>query len=299
MTLQAASLFTRVHPLRGRERLIQHPIVRILLAVLFLAPALAVRNLTMILLVDRLVSPTAEIVGDLVEVIAVVLIVACYRLYTRRVERREPAEVMGPGAAAEFGRGALLALALVAGTVVLMAVTGAYAVGSAGSPWILLHAALLFGTGALVQVMFFRVILFRLVEELAGTWIAFATISIVFGAAHALNGNLTPTAFLSLTVGDGLFVAAFVLTRRVWLVWGLHAGWNFFQDGLFGMPNSGVTKLPSWLVPRLGGPDWLSGGSFGLEASLVALALTLLAGAWIGRRAIRGGQLVRPRWRRG
>jgi uncharacterized protein len=299
MTLHAASLFTQARPVRRRERILQYPLVRILVAILFLAPALAIRNLTVIFVVERLPAPASDIVGGVVDVIAVILIFLCYRFFVRRVEEREPREVMGPAAAAEFARGGLLALALVGCTVALMAWSGAYAVESFGSVWTLVQAVLLFGTGALVQVVVFRLILFRLVEELTGTWIAFAAISIAFGMVHALNGNLTPTAFLSLTMGDLLFVAAFVKTRRVWLVWGIHAGWNFFQDGVFGMPNSGVTRFPSWLTPRLGGPEWLSGGSFGIESSIVALVLTLAAGVWIGVLAIREGQLVRPRWTRG
>ncbi len=65
------------------------------------------------------------------------------------------------------------------------------------------------------------------------------------------------------------------------------------------MPVSGV-KAEGWLVSTRSGPDWLSGGVFGAEASVVALGLCSLCTLGLLVLAVRRGSIVpfRPRARR-
>lgn len=296
MLIPATDLFTRAPRASGRDRVMQFPGTRVVIALAFIAPALAVRNLLAIGADRFLPGAAGSVVGDIVDIGGIGLMLLAYRLYVGRIERRPPLEVAGGGAAAEAGWGALIALGLVGTTVAVMAAAGAYAVENLGSPWTLPHALVVFGGGAFAQVLVFRVVVFRLVEEWTGTWIALAATSLIFAGSHVANGQLTPAGFAGLALGDLLFVFAFVVTRRLWLVWGMHAGWNFFQDGVFGMPNSGVTTLPSWITARIDGPAWLTGGEFGVEASVVAHVLCLAPATWLVWKAVRSGQVVRPRW---
>ena len=70
------------------------------------------------------------------------------------------------------------------------------------------------------------------------------------------------------------------------------------QDGVFGMPNSGITALPSWIQPEVNGPAWLTGGSFGIEASFVAIGLQIALGLWLLLHARSLGQFIPPYWLR-
>jgi membrane protease YdiL (CAAX protease family) len=153
--------------------------------------------------------------------------------------------------------------------------------------------------GAFVQRLVFTLILFRLIEEFAGSWSAMVAVALIFGFAHIGNENATVWTSVALVISDGiLMAAAYMLTRRIWLVWGLHAGWNYFQDGIFGMPNSGITSLESWLNPAISGPAWLTGGSFGIEASVLAVLLNLGVGLVILKKAIHNRMVVQPVWKR-
>jgi hypothetical protein len=93
--------------------------------------------------------------------------------------------------------------------------------------------------------------------------------------AHFDNVNSDMESVISMFLSDFLLSAAFILTRRIWMVWGIHAGWNFVQDGILGMPNSGINSFPSLLHPVIKGPEWLTGGTFGIEASLNSVILNL------------------------
>jgi membrane protease YdiL (CAAX protease family) len=152
------------------------------------------------------------------------------------------------------------------------------------------QSLLTFAVGALFQDLVFLCIIFRLLEELAGTWLAGGVALGLFSVAHAFNPDATAGSTLSLFVTSLVILAPFILTRRVWMSWGFHAGWNFMQAGVFGMPNSGY-EFPSWIQPVIDGPQWLTGGAFGIEASMVAVALDVVLGTALLTMAVRHGQL--------
>ena len=91
-----------------------------------------------------------------------------------------------------------------------------------------------------------------------------------------------------------LLSAAYVLTRRLWLAIGIHFGWDFSQDAIFGV-GKGVKGL---MDGDLSGPVGLSGGSAGIEGSVVALLLCVVVGAYLLVRAGWRGNLLAPSWKR-
>ena len=76
---------------------------------------------------------------------------------------------------------------------------------------------------------------------------------------------------------------------------GIHFAWNFTQAGLFGVNVSGVS-LGGLLESMLSGPDLISGGSFGVEASLFTVALGLALGVFFLVLAHRRGNFIAPFW---
>jgi hypothetical protein len=66
---------------------------------------------------------------------------------------------------------------------------------------------------------------------------------------------------------------------NLWLICGLHAGWNYVQGNVYGLPVSGTPEANSLLAfgPTEGSDDLLTGGDFGVEASLSGTAVLLVA----------------------
>ena len=163
----------------------------------------------------------------------------------------------------------------------------------AGAPWLFLSVASGFAEEILV-----RGVIFRITEEGLGTWIALAISSLLFGMAHVANPGATVLSGLAIALEAGVLLAAgFVLTRRLWLPIGLHAGWNFVQGGVFGVAVSGF-QFGGILKSGLHGPEILSGGAFGAEASIFAVGFCLLAGIALLAAARRLGRFVPPFWSR-
>jgi hypothetical protein len=95
----------------------------------------------------------------------------------------------------------------------------------------------------------------------------------------------------------GLMGAAFLWRRSLWLVIGLHASWNGIEQAI-GIPVSGHVD-PGLAITTVDGPALLTGGAFGLEASLVPVLVSVVISAGMLVAAHRSGSLVpRPSRRR-
>ena len=73
------------------------------------------------------------------------------------------------------------------------------------------------------------------------------------------------------------------------------AAWNFAEGYLFDVPVSGQPEQ-GLVTAKLAGPVLLSGGPFGLEASIIAVLVAGAAGIWLVVLAVRRGQVVQPWW---
>ncbi|MDH4439009.1 MAG: CPBP family intramembrane metalloprotease, partial [Rhizobium sp.] len=95
-----------------------------------------------------------------------------------------------------------------------------------------------------------------------------------------------------------LLAAVYLLTRRLWLSIGAHMAWNFTQSGIFSGSVSGAFEQPGLIRAVIEGPQVLTGGMFGMEASVVALVVCTATGLLILRIAVRRGHIVAPMWKR-
>jgi membrane protease YdiL (CAAX protease family) len=146
------------------------------------------------------------------------------------------------------------------------------------------------------EELLFRGILFRWIEEFAGSWFALIVTAALFGLVHIENPNATWFSSFAIAVEAGLLLGgAYMLTRSLWAPIGLHAAWNFTQGYIFDIPVSGVPEN-GLTQAKLSGPVLLSGGQFGLEASVLALVVATAAGIWLVVLAVRRGELMKPWW---
>jgi membrane protease YdiL (CAAX protease family) len=194
-------------------------------------------------------------------------------------------------------RGALLAAGLMTLIVGIAYAMGAYAIDGWGgsSSWRLLWLSAGF-QAAFVEEIVARGILFRFLESLGGSWFALALSSALFGLGHLANPNATLWSAIAIAIEAGIMLGgAYMLTRNLWLAIGLHFGWNVTQGYIWDVPVSG-NPVDGLVSAHPAGPEILSGGMFGLEASIIALALATPLGAWFVYRAALRGKLVRPWW---
>jgi len=162
-------------------------------------------------------------------------------------------------------------------------------------------AATLVGLGlvpAFMEEILIRGIVFRITEDSLGTWLAMVISALLFGFLHILNSGATWFAAVCIAVEAGvLLAAAYVTTRRLWFPIGLHFAWNFTQGGIFGVAVSGIT-VHGLLKSTLTGPELISGGEFGAEASIFAVINRTAVAILLIVIAVQNGQIIRPFWSR-
>jgi hypothetical protein len=218
----------------------------------------------------NIIVPAAGILGALV-------LFAVYRLLVRWTEKRKASELLIARAPGGFVGGTVLGAGLfcaVYAVLFALGVAGYKGVGSTDGLALAFALSLLAGFG---EEMVFRGVVFRLFEEGFGTTVAVLISGALFGAIHAGNPGATLASSAAIAVEAGvLLAAAYALTRSLWVPIGLHFAWNFTEGGIFGAAVSGG-KIHSILVFPLHGPDYLTGGAFGPEASIVAVGVCLTA----------------------
>jgi membrane protease YdiL (CAAX protease family) len=243
------------------------------------------------------VSPLSHAIGNML--MRVVPALVAYTILVKAIERRRMQELSARDIPT-LGMAGLLVGALMISTVVLVLwLAGSYHVSGTNPAVNWLPAVLTTGLGAgIAEEIITRGVLFRAVEEGLGTWWALAISALFFGAAHIFNPGATLWSSLAIAIEAGVLLALlYHVTRSLWPCIGLHAAWNVMQGTFFGIPVSG-TEAHGWLISTRTGPDWLSGGVFGAEASVVALIVCSACSALLLIVALRRGTIVPPAWQR-
>ena len=238
-----------------------------------------------------------------VGVLAVCALLAVFAV-TGLIERRNLAEI-GLGLrrfVMDWLKGAGVGAAYLCASVGILALLGGYRItgvafaGQALAGGLLLH----FLVGVFEETLF-RGILFRFLEEGFGSWIALTLTALFFGFSHLSNPNATVWSAIAIALEAGiLFGAVYMATRSLWVAMGLHTAWNFLQGTIFGVAVSGNgAPTDSLFTPFIQGNPWLTGGAFGVEASVIALVLGLGLGIYFIVRAVRQKRIMRGLLRRG
>ena len=268
------------------------PIIRLVLALLsVLIPVGLIQ-----ILVKSLVTSSDG--GLIFTSFAVPAAFAAYWGYVRLVERRSVDELALPPFPKEFGLGLILGAGLFSITIGVLWGAGFYHVTGTAGWFVLVESLGMAILSGFLEELIARGIIFRIIEDSLGTWIALALSALLFGSLHLGNPHATLTSAAAIALEAGLLLGAcYIVTRRLWLAIGVHLAWNFTQGGIFGVAVSGTTPH-GILLSNLTGPEILSGGAFGAEASVVAVLVCVTGFLVIIVKARKKGEIIQPFWLR-
>jgi membrane protease YdiL (CAAX protease family) len=266
----------------------------------FLAPLVTLGALLIggELAIDRIGAPAASRPALMLGLglLLSMAMVAAYRFLVSWLEQRSPRELSAQGAYSNVGLGSVIGLGLFAGTYLILWCLGALTIESIGDFSHFTVALTIAITSAVGEEILLRGVVFRLVEEKVGTFCALAVSAIVFGALHFTNPGASVTSAIAIALEAGVLLAlAFTLTRNLWLPIGIHFGWNLAEGGIFGAAVSG-NKSHGIIHATLSGPDFLTGGAFGPEQSIVAAVVSIVASIVFLLLAIKARRIVPFAW---
>ena len=258
----------------------------VILGVLFI-PAVSIPAIRAVLPQGKnvVITPALLLFSDGVQSLAIVLtaLVMC------SIERRSFADYGAPIKEAfgkHFWQGMPFGFAMITMLIGLIVISHGFVLGRpALDASVAVQYALLYLLG-FVFVGIFEEFCFRgyfqaTLGSAIGFWPAALILAVVFGAIHL--GNSGEAAFGALTAGVFGLVCAFSLKRTgsIWFAMGMHTGWDWGETYFYSVPDSGVQASGHLFNSSFHGPNWLTGGTVGPEASIFVLLILAIAAALI------------------
>lgn len=204
--------------------------------------------------------------------------------------RHEPMSHWGfatKGAARHFPLGLAVGFVMMAGSLGVIAAAGGCNFSGGGGP-----IGAIMGTAVLVALRdlavglfeetFFRSFVLVHLSRAFSFWPAAIITAIVFGLAHGGNLHEAPVGLIVAGAGGLVLAYSFRRSGALWFAIGWHAAYDFTQDFIFGVPDSGnPVRQDTLLHATLHGPTWLTGGKVGPEASVVTFAALVVLALFI------------------
>lgn len=282
------------HPQPGvARRFLASPPVRVLLLGFILVLMMTLNTDVMTRFADDPVKSVQHIIALAIAGFAV------YLGYAHFIEQRAVSELAMPGMRRELGIGLLIGVGLYAACELILMALGIYRIEGLNPLSFMIPAIAMAVSSSVYEELLFRGVLFGAVEQWFGSWAALVVSSLVFGLTHLINpqGTLEGALFIAVEAGT-LLAAAYMLTRRLWLSIGFHLAWNYTQSAIFSGIVSGNDAQQGLIRSTINGPDWLTGGNFGVESSVLALLLCTTTAIVMLVMAVRRGRIVPPIWKR-
>lgn len=225
-----------------------------------------------------------------VGVVIAAAMIGLYALFVRWFEKHNAKDIPFNRLAQDTATGLGVGFCFFACVVLIMMLLGLYRISSIGTekPLEIVSAFFLFLAVGIGEEIMFRGVLFRWIDEKWGFVAALIVSAVLFGLIHIFQDSASLWSSFAIAIEAGLLLAAaYKYSGTLWLPIGIHWAWNFSQGNIFGFGVSGQDAGESLFKSTVNGPDWLTGGPFGAEASVIPVVLGLLLSAWYIWKIIR------------
>lgn len=214
---------------------------------------------------------------------AALVLLGWYVLFIQIFEHRPVFELNWKKMIPHTGKGLVIGFCYFIALVGMMALLGCYEIDAVKyNGGKLLVFFLLYLLVAVAEEILCRGIIFRLIDEDRGFNIALIFSAFLFGFMHMGNEGATVWSSIAISIEAGLLLAiSYKLAGTLWLPIGIHWAWNFTQGTVLGFAVSGHGDMYSLIIPHISGPEILTGGNFGAEASILAVVLGAALSLWL------------------
>jgi uncharacterized protein len=150
------------------------------------------------------------------------------------------------------------------------------------------HSAIALLPAAFFEELFMRGFLFSVVRRAGGWRLALIVTSVVFGLLHAWNPGADAESILAVIVAGFFLGAVLLATGSLYAAGAAHFAWNWVMAGALHIAVSGIASSDADYRTVEAGPDWLTGGPWGPEGGLAAVAAMFVAIFYLYGRYLRG-----------
>lgn len=231
------------------------------------------------------IAMEVESISIIVSIVGGLLIVVAYYEVLRRMNDGNTDSVSIKSLPKNILYGFAVGFLFFVATAAVLYITGCYSISKVAYSSDLFKSLAFFFLVACAEEVLCRGMLFRMIDERWGYVAAMTVSALLFGFGHLPNDNATIWSCIAIAIEAGLLLgAAYKFSGSLWFPIGIHWAWNFTEGPLLGFSVSGEGGYSSLITPTLNGPTWLTGGSFGPEASVITVLLGIILVIWFTRR---------------
>ena len=176
-----------------------------------------------------------------------------------------------------LGIGVFIGIIMISSTILSLMVFGYYTVEGFGFQGMSLLLSLeYYFIGACCEEIVFRGIILRFIGIRWNAVAALVISSVLFGILHCFNYGMTWMGIIGIILVGFLFGSMYLYSGSIWMPLGIHWIWNVLEDIVFGSAVSGVSSDGSMIQAQFHGSELMTGGSCGIEASVVTMVFAII-----------------------
>lgn len=233
-----------------------------------------------------------SIAAPIIHFISFLVLLAGYYFLFRFYDKREITELSTKFIFKEMFVGFLFGFFAISFVIFILYILGyyqAFSISTAHYP-IKFFTVLMFA--AIVEDLFHRGLIVRVCEHWLGTHLTIVIAMLVELQQHFFNPNFNLFSHFLTLIWGFTMAMMFIYTKRIWLPFFFHLGWNFSQP-FYGSNLSGLNDMGSIIQSKFNGPELLTGGAVGIEDSIFTVTFLLLIGIIFYYRAKKEGKIVK------
>ena len=234
-----------------------------------------------------------SIANPIIHCISVIVLLASYFYLFRLYEKREITELSIKHLPKEMFGGFILGFLTISLSIFILYLLRYYQAISITTTHYSIKLFTVLIIAALIEDLFNRGLIVRELENWLGTNIAII-IGMLIETQHIFNPNANLFSLFFDLIWGFTLAMMFIYTKRIWLSFFFHLGWNFAQP-FYGSNLTGLDDMGSIIQSKFNGPELLTGGAVGIENSIFTVSLLLFIGITLYYLAKKEGKIVKSK----
>ena len=232
-----------------------------------------------------------RIADPIIHCISVIVLLVSYFYLFRLYDRRKITELSIKYLPKEMFGGFVLGFLTISLSILLLYLLGYYHFISITTTHYSIKLFTVLIVAALIEDLFNRGLIVRELENWLGTNITIV-IGMLLETQHIFNPNANLFSLFFDLIWGFTLAMMFIYTKRIWLPFFFHLGWNFAQP-FYGSNLTGLNDMGSIIQSKFNGPKLFSGGDVGIEGSIFTVTFLLLTGIILYYLAKKEGKILK------
>ena len=273
------------------KRVIYFPITKIIIGIVVcFSIFVVIQNFVLKLVFYNIIQDT-NIADPIIHCVSISVLLAAYYYLFRFYDKRIITELSIKYLHKEMFGGFFGGFFTISLSIFVLYLLGFYQVSSISTTYYSIKYFTVLVVAALIEDLFHRGLIIRVCENWLGTNITLV-IGMLAELQHIFNPNSNYFSLFLYLIWGFTMAMMFVYTKRIWLPFFFHIGWNFSQP-FYGSNLTGLNDMGSIIQSKFNGPELLTGGAVGIEGSIFTATFLLLIGIILYYRAKKEGKIVK------